>query len=181
LALEQQLFSPRVADSFVSPRISSGTKGVSRRFAGKRRADTLSTIFVIARSDGVVAIDRASVATDAPSAAYWTPVVFRFREPGAAEAVMAGARRRLANERRDESDFWYLDMSAGQAAATLKAEAKGLCLSFEVIHPYQGDAPTIGAEKRSWATRVAGVARYALVLLMGGIIGLIVGIALKGF
>jgi hypothetical protein len=166
-AMEYRLSGPpRMGGRFTASMISSTIKGLARLVAGKRRRSPVFTIFVIARSDGAVAIERGDAAASALSETYWTPVIFHFREPGAAEAVMSGARRRLTNERRDESGFWYLGMSSGQVAAAIKTEAKGL-YSFEVIHPHLSEAPIVGADGRSWARRAAGVAPLAIVLSAG--------------
>lgn len=37
--------------------------------------------------------------------------------------------------RMDAERLWYLDLRAGQAAAAIKAEARGLSYEFDVIHP----------------------------------------------
>jgi hypothetical protein len=135
-------------------------------------------ISVIVRRDGAVAINRDNGPEDADNDR--TPVIFQFDAAAAAEAVMAGALRRLASERMDESERWYLDISARQAAAAIKAEAKGLSCSFAVVHPYLTDAPTVGSGGQSWTTRAAGMASYAIIMSAGALIGLVVGLMLKG-
>jgi hypothetical protein len=167
-----------MGDSLVRPRLSSGAKKLAGLFARKRRRGRLSVISVIVRRDGAVAINGDSGPTGADKGR--TPVIFHFRAPGAAEAVMAGALRRLANERMDESKLWYLDISAGQAAAAIKAEAKGLSCSFAIIHPYLTDAPVVGSSGRIWARRATSMTSYAIILSAGGLIGFIVGFMLKG-
>ncbi len=180
LALEYRLH--RVGESLPSPAASSKANRGSSFFAGGRRESPVSTISVIARGDGAVAIERGvDSAAELLSEIYRTPVVFRFRTPGAAEVVMAGARRRLANERIDESDFWYLHASAGHVAAAIKTEAKSLCYAFAIVHPYLKDAPTVGTDKKRWKRRAAAIAPYALSMSAGGMIGLIAGFLLKGF
>ncbi len=81
----------------------------------------------------------------------------------------------------DERQLWFLDLSAGQAAAAIKAEAKGLSYSFAVIHPYLADGPIVGSGKRSWTRRVASMAPYVILTSAGALIGLIVGFVLKSF
>ena len=105
--------------------------------------------------------------------------MFRFRAAGAAEAVMAGTRRRLANERMDESKIWFLDLSAGKAAAAIKAEAKGLSCSFAIIHPHLKDAPIVRSGQRRWARRAAG-ARRARHVQRAPWSALVVAFMLKG-
>jgi hypothetical protein len=112
-----------MGDSLVRPRLSSEAKKLAGLFARERRKGRLSVISVIVRRDGAVAIKHDNDLEGAEKGR--TPVIFHFRAPGAAEAVVAGALRCLANERVDESKLWYLDISAGQAAAAIKAEAKG--------------------------------------------------------
>ncbi len=165
-------------DSLLRPEISSGAEKLAGLFARKRRRARLSVISVAVRRDGAVAINGDSGADVADNIGI--PVIFHFRASGAAEAVLAGALRRLASERMDESERWYLDISAGQAAAAIKAEAKGLSCSFAIIHPYLTDAPIVGSGRRSWARRTASIAPYATFMFAGGLIGFIVGFMLKG-
>lgn len=140
-------------------------------------------IFVVARGDGAVAIDGdgapangASLGPDSDR----TPVVFHFQTPDAARAVIAGALRRLAVERVDESRRWFLDMSSGQVAATIKAEAKGLGFSFTVIHPEFAGGPVIGSGARSWTRLAASIAPYVVFTLAGMLGGMLIGFMLKG-
>ena len=170
--------NPGLSGALVRPRISSATKQLAGLFARKRRTSLLSMISVIVRRDGAVAIKCNNGPEDADNDR--TPVVFQFHAPATAEAVMAGALRRLAGERMDESERWYLDISAGQAAAAIKAEAKGLSCSFAIIHPYLTDAPIVGSDGRSWARRATSIASYAIIMSAGVLIGLVVGLLLKG-
>jgi hypothetical protein len=167
-----------MSGALVRPGISSATKQLAGLFAGKRRKSLLSMISVIVRRDGAVAIKRGNGPEDADNDR--TPVIFQFDAAATAEAVMAGALRRLASERMDDGKLWYLDISAGQAAAAIKAEAKGLSCSFAIIHPYLTDAPTVGSDGRNWARRARSMASYAIVMSAGALIGLVVGLMLKG-
>ena len=136
-------------------------------------------ISVSVRRDGAVAIERDNGPEDACQDR--TPVIFEFEAAATAEAVMGGAVRRLAGERMDENERWYLDISAGQAAAAIKAEAKGLSCPFAIIHPYLTDAPTVGSGGRNSTKRARGPLSYAIVMFAGALIGLIVGLLLKSF
>jgi hypothetical protein len=162
----------------VRPKISSGSKRLAGLFARRRRRSQLSMISVSVRRDGAVAIKCDSGPEDSDHDR--TPVIFEFEAAATAKAVMAGALRRLAGERMDESGGWYLDMSAGQAAAAIKAEAKGLSCPFAIIHPYLTDAPTVGTDGRAWAKHAAGLISYAVVMSAGALIGLVVGLMLRG-
>jgi hypothetical protein len=157
---------------------SSGSKKRARLFGRRGRRSPLSKVSVSVRRDGAVAVKRDNGPEDADHDR--TPVIFEFEAAATAEAVMAGALRRLAVERMDENKRWYLDISAGQAAAAIKAEAKGLSCPFAIIHPYLMDAPTVGSGGRVWATRAAGLLTYAIVMSVGALIGLVVGLMLKG-
>src|SRR5271166_3301606 len=57
--------------------------------------------------------------------------------------------------RIDAEKLWYLDLSAGQAAAAIKAEARGLSYDFDVVHPELGAAPAASGNRHSWAWRVS--------------------------
>ena len=92
---------------------------------------------------------------------------------------MAGALRRLADAHMDERKLWFLDLSPGQAAAAVKAEAKGLACSFTIIHPYLEDAPIVGSDGRSRKRRALSLASYAIVLSAGALIGFILALMLK--
>jgi hypothetical protein len=184
VSLGYPLSGSHIDDVLARPGILSGANEPAGLIARPRRRNRLSKIFVVARSDGAVAINCDSVAApNSPplSDKDSTPVVFHFRTPGAAEAVMAGALQRLNMERMDESKCWFLEISPGQVAAAIKAEAKGLSYSFAVIHPYLADGPIVGSGKRSWARRATGMAPYAIFTLAGVVAGLIIGFALKGF
>jgi hypothetical protein len=133
------------------PELSSTPKALDGLFARKRGRSRASTISIVVRRDGAVALDLDGSVEGAESGR--APVIFRFRAGGAAEAVLAGAVRRLADARMDERKLWFLNLSAGQAAAAVKAEAKGLACSFAIIHPYLEDAPIIGSDGRSWKWR----------------------------
>jgi hypothetical protein len=174
--LKYRLSGPASGQS-IAPSAISRSRGWAGSSSGQSEASNLN-ITVIARGDGAIAIDCGAALASASSNIFSTPVVFRFREPGAADAVINGCRRRLANERTDASEFWYLDTSAGQVAAAIKAEAKGLCCSFAVVHPYLSDAPIIRAHRRSGARRRFV---YAIIFGAGALIGLIGGFALKSF
>jgi len=178
VALGYRLSGPRMGDSLVRPRLSSEAKKLAGLFARERRKGRLSVISVIVRRDGAVAIKHDNDLEGAEKGR--TPVIFHFRAPGAAEAVVAGALRRLANERVDESKLWYLDISAGQAAAAIKAEAKGLSCSFAIIHPCLTDAPIVGSSGRIWERRATNMTSHAIILSAGGLIGFILGFMLKG-
>ncbi len=155
--------------------------------AESRRIREGAQILIATRSDGAVAISQ----NNGPSAELATPsadripIFFLFRTQGAAELVMTGALRRLSQERRDEQNRWYLDLSVGQAAAAIKAEAKGLCFSFEVVHPHLKDAPIIGPGRRnwvrpSWARPLAVVCYHAVIIAASASIGLAAGLMAKG-
>jgi hypothetical protein len=155
----------------------SPAEAVCDQFARKRGRSRFSTISVIVRRDGAVALDLDGSVEDAESGR--APVIFRFRAGGVAEAVMAGALRRLADAHMDERQLWFLDLSAGQAAAAVKAEAKGLACSFAVIHPYLEDAPIVGSDGRRRKRRASSLASYAAVLSAGALIGFILALMLK--
>lgn len=178
MASGYRLSGLRMDDSLVRPRLLSEEQKLAGLFARKRRKGRLCEISVIVRRDGAVAIKHDNGLEGADTGS--TPVIFHFRAPGAAEAVLAGALRRLANERVDESKLWYLDISAGQAAAAIKAEAKGISCSFAIIHPYLTDAPIVGSSGRIWERRATSMTSYAIILSAGGLIGFIVGFMLKG-
>jgi hypothetical protein len=181
VSLGYPLSGSHIDDALGGPGILSSAKEPVDLFAHPRGRSRRSKISVVARSDGAVAISRDSVAAANGPSDDRTPVVFHFRTPDAAEAVVAGALQRLNMVRMDESKRWFLEISAGQVAAAIKAEAKGLSYSFAVIHPYLADGPIVGSGKPSWATRVAGMAPYAIFTLAGVVVGLIAGFALKGF
>ncbi|WP_146030129.1 hypothetical protein [Methylocella silvestris] len=122
-------------------------------------------------------ISRAESLAGAPLAGVATPVMFAFRSVEEADAVMVGARRRLAGDAR-QTDGWLAGVSAGRAAADIKAEAKGLSYSFEVIHPALKGAPILGGRGRGWAWRLAVAAFYAIVLAAAALTGLVIGIEL---
>ena len=178
MSLVYRLSGPHTDSPPVRPEISSESKKLAGLFARRRRRGLLSMISVSVRRDGAVAVKRDNGPEDADHDR--TPVIFEFEAAATAEAVMAGVLRRLAGERMDESERWYLDISAGQAAAAIKAEAKGLSCPFAIIHPYLTDAPTVGTDGRIWAKRAAGLLCYATAMSAGALIGLVVGLMLKG-
>jgi hypothetical protein len=71
----------------------------------------------------------------------------------AAEAVLTGARLRLANAAQD-ANGWLRAISAGQAAAAIKAEARGLSHGYDVIHPNVRAPKEIAAGFGWWAWRL---------------------------
>jgi hypothetical protein len=75
----------------------------------------------------------------------------------------------------DAEKLWYLDLSAGQAAAA----TRGLSCDFDVIHPQLGAAPAASGNRRSWAWRVAVVCFYAIIIAIGASVGLVV-VAARG-
>lgn len=181
MSLGYPLSGSHTSSALVQPNGVSGVEPANVR-ARPRRRSRLSTIFVVARSDGAVAIgDKGATSNGSLPEGERTPVVFRFQTAGAAEAVIAGALQRLAIERMDETRRWFLDISPGQAASAIKAEAKALSYSFSVIHPYLADGPIVGTGKRSWRRRIAGMTPYAIFTLAGALIGLVIGFALKSF
>jgi hypothetical protein len=94
-------------------------------------------IFVITRGDGAVIIgrDKTPVVETIPvTDDVKLPVVFAFRSVHAADVVLTGARARLAKAEQG-ADGWLQGISAGQAAAAIKAEAGGLSYDFDTIHP----------------------------------------------
>ena len=72
------------------------------------------------------------------------PVMFRFDSEAAARAVLAGDRLRLAKAAAD-ADGWLRGVTAGQVAAAIKNEARGLSYEFEAVHP--GSAPNAAAAR----------------------------------
>ena len=179
MSLVYRLSGPPTDSPPIRPEISSGAKKLTGFFARRRRRGPLSMISVSVRRDGAVSIERDNGPQGADHDR--TPVIFEFEATATAEAVMGGALRRLAGERMDESERWYLDISAGQAAAAIKAEAKGLSCPFAIIHPYLTDAPTVGSGGRSSTKRAGGLLPYAIVMSAGALIGLVVGLLLKSF
>lgn len=155
-----------------------GAKLFGGGFAGRAHDRAGVVLSITVRGDGAVAINRGSPDDSERNA---TPVIFRFRLPAEAEAVVAGALRRLAGQRRVESGGWLFDASAGEVAAAIKAEAKGLSFSFAVIHPLIADGPVVSSRRQSRARRVAAHAPYALLLGAGALVGLVVGLMLKSF
>ncbi len=176
MALGYRLSGPRM-DGVLAPAVPRPAKARAGFFGRRRSRGRVSTISVTVRRDGAVSI--RSDASQEGVENNRTPVIFRFRASDAAEAVMAGAQRRLAGERMDESGLWYLHLSAGQAAAAIKTEAKGLSCSFAVIHPYLADAPIVGSAERDWSSRTARLASYAIVMSAGVLVGLVIGLMLK--
>ncbi|ACK52256.1 hypothetical protein Msil_3350 [Methylocella silvestris BL2] len=153
-----------------------GSRSRARLFGSSARAHrAAANIFVMMRSDGAVMISRAPSPAGGPSVGVATPVVFAFRSVEEADAVMAGTRQRLETP---QADGWLAGVSAGQAATGVKAEAKGLSYSFEVIHPNLKGAPIIGGRRRGRAWRLAVAAFYAIVLSAVALTGLVIGLEL---
>lgn len=186
MALDYRLAEPRLDDAFPRTATTSRQPAIAPLFSRNRRAKRCSTIAIVVRSDGAVAIDIDGEKPGAggprvASSSDIKPVVIHFRTPGAAESVSSGAHRRLAAERTDASGQWYLNISAGQAAAAVKGEAKALSYSFEVVHPYLRGAPTVRTARPDWRRRSPKLALYALMTSAAALIGLVAGVLIKGF
>ncbi len=151
MAFRYWLSDPRILGGLVRPGISF----YARDLAAKPKSGDVALIFVLTRADGAVMIGRGKTpeADGVPASEdLKMPVVFAFRSVDAADAVLAGARLRLAKAAADAGG-WLRGVSAGQAAAAIKAEAQGLSHEFDVIHPHLGEAPP--TRKRSaleWAS-----------------------------
>jgi hypothetical protein len=139
MAFRYWLSGPRILGGLVRPGISFYAKDL----AAKPTAADLSLIFVLTRADGAVMIgrDKTPEADSVPASDdLKMPIVFAFRSVDAADAVLAGARLRLAKAAEDDAG-WLRGISAGQAAAAIKNEARGLSHEFDVIHPHLGEEP----------------------------------------
>ncbi len=175
MAFRYWLSGPRILGGLVRPGISFYAKDS----AAKPKAADLSLIFVLTRADGAVMIgrDKTPEADSVPASDdLKMPIVFAFRSVDAADAVLAGARLRLAKAAEDDAG-WLRGISAGQAAAAIKNEARGLSHEFDVIHPHLGEEPP--ARKRSALEWVFYVVAYAVIIAGGALIGLVVGSLLE--
>ncbi len=128
---------------------------------------------MVAVSNGAVTVVRdqtpgASALDTLPDVSM--PVVFAFRSAAAAEAVLAGARTRLAQKAQPSGD-WYTNVSAGQVAAAVKAEATAFAYDFDIGHPGAGVAARPG---HGWAWGIYIAAPCCIGLVLGLFVALIV-------
>lgn len=164
----------RSASHGLGSRLRRRVFGPSARSGGGAAA----RILIMVRSNGAVMVDRAEASAPQTAAGFATLVIFEFRSSEEADAVMAGARRRLASEAR-QADGWLAGVSARQAASEVKAEAKSLRYSFAVIHPNLRDAPIIGWPRHRGAWRMAVMVIFALIFSAAALIGLVIGLKLN--
>ena len=176
MAFRYWLSGPRILGGLVRPGISFYAKDL----AAKPKAGDVSLIFVLTRADGAVMIgrDKTPEADGVPTSDdLKMPIVFAFRSIDAADAVLAGAKLRLAKAAVDAAG-WLRGISAGQAAAAIKSEAHGLSHEFDVIHPHPGEEPP--ARKRSALEWAVGIVASAVLIAIFALVVLVVSIVAKG-
>jgi hypothetical protein len=148
---------PRILNGLVRPGISFTANDLRPKAPARAPARiTSAPIFVLSRSDGAVflGMDGAEAAPDGVdlSDELTMPVMFHFDSEGTARAALAGARLRLAKSAAG-ADGWLRGVTAGQVAAAIKNEARGLSYEFEAIHPQVGAEPPQPEPRRDSAER----------------------------
>ena len=167
--LRMWLSGPRILNGLVRPGISFYARDLKRQPPGPIASKSVALLYVLTRADGAVTFGRDKTPeTDGLEA---TPdmkfaIVFAFRNPDAAEAVLAGAHKRLAKAAVD-ANGWLIGVSAGQVAAAIKSEARGLSHAFDIIHVRDGEEPKPKSHALAWA--IAMICAIVLLLVVIGL------------
>jgi hypothetical protein len=158
------LSGPRILNGLVRPGISFYARDLKRQPPGPIASKSVALLFVLTRADGAVMFGRDK--TPETDGLQTSPdmkfaIIFAFRNPEAAEVVLAGAHKRLSKAAVD-ANGWLIGVSAGQVAAAIKSEARGLSHAFDIIHVRDGEEPKPKSNAGAWALAVIG----SLVLLL---------------
>jgi hypothetical protein len=162
MAFRYWLSGPRILNGLVRPGISFYARDLARQRPPQRpmASKDVALVGVFTRStDGAVIFGNQrtmtpeSLGESSDKAEGLTmPIAFAFRSHEAADAVLAGARQRLAKAATD-AHGWLRGVSAGQVASAIKAEAHGLSHAFDIVHVRDGEEPK--PRKPSWIALAA--------------------------
>ena len=120
MTLRHWLSGHRILNGLVRPGVSFSAENLAA-----------SLIVVFARRDGAIifgtqqGLTLESLGDSDNAEGLAVPITFAFQSHEAAEAVTAGAHRQLAKAAVDAAG-WLVRVSAGQVAAAIKNEARGL-------------------------------------------------------
>ncbi len=162
------LSGPRILDGLVRPGISFYARDLKRQPPGPIASKSVALLYVLTRADGGVMFGRDK--TPEADGLEATPdmkfaIVFAFRNPDS-EAVLAGAHKKLAKAAVD-AQGWLVGVSAGQVAAAIKSEARGLSHAFDIIHVRDGEEPKPKSNKLAWAVGCAIWAAVVFIVVVG--------------
>jgi hypothetical protein len=95
-------------------------------------------------------------------------IVFAFKNPDAAEAVLAGAHKRLAKAAVD-AQGWLIGVSAGQVAAAIKSEARGPSHAFDIIRVRDGEESKPKSHALAWMVSAAVIWGFVVFIVVVGL------------